>query len=98
MSVKNGLKILLIFSLLVNVLLACNVLPDIQRTHSTTSMPVGYSGSTPPQLNTWNKWAPGVELRYEHWKGASDNEDTVVIARFDLHHVHIRIGYQPSQP
>jgi len=61
-------------------------------------VPVGYSGSTPPQLNTWNEWAPGVELRYEHWKGASNNEGIVVITRFDLHHIHIQIGYQPNQP
>lgn len=98
MSVKYSMKLLLVFSLLVNVLLACNVLPDIQIPSPTSSIPAGYSGSTPPQINTWNNWGPGVELRYEHWKSASNNEGTVTIARFDLHHIHISIGYQPDQP
>ena len=98
MSVKYRLKLLLVFSLLINVLLACNILPDTQILHSTLSTPVGYSGSAPPQLNIWNQWAPGVELRYERWKGASTNEDTVTIARFNLHDVHLSIGYQPNQP
>jgi uncharacterized protein YigE (DUF2233 family) len=99
MSAKYRLKLLLTFSLLINILLACNVLPDTnQIIHLKPPMPVGYSGSTPPQLNTWNQWAPGVELRYEHWKGASNYDDTVTIARFDLHSIHISIGYQPDQP
>ena len=98
MSVKYRLKLLLVFSLLINVLLACNILPGTQILHSTSLTPVGYSGSTPPQLNIWKQWAPGAELRYEHWKGASNNEDTVTIARFDLHYVHISVGYQPNQP
>jgi uncharacterized protein YigE (DUF2233 family) len=98
MSVKHSMKLLLIFSLLVNVLLACNVLPGTPISNSTTPVLAGYSGSTPPQINTWSQWTPGVELRYERWKGAGNNEDTVTIARFDLHHVHISVGYQPDQP
>jgi len=94
MSVKSTIKLVLIFSLLVNVLLAC----DASGKNSTTPAPNGYSGSTPPLMNTWNQWTPGVELRYEHWKSAGNNEDTVTIARFDLHYVHISIGYQPDQP
>jgi uncharacterized protein YigE (DUF2233 family) len=97
MSVKYSLKVLLICCLLINVLPACNVLPDINA-HPTPSLPIGYAGSIPPQLNTWNQWAPGVELRYEHWQGTHKNEETVTIARFDLHHVHISVGYQPNQP
>jgi uncharacterized protein YigE (DUF2233 family) len=98
MSVKYTIKLLLIFSLLVNVLLACDVLPDRQISNSTTSVPNGYSGSTSVPINTWNQWAPGVELRYEQWKSTANNEDTITIARFDLHHVHISVGYQPNQP
>ncbi len=98
MPVKPTIRLLLIFSLLASVLLACELLPHMPLSNATTPAPSGYSGPTPPLLNTWNQWAPGVELRYEHWKDAGDDEDTVTIARFDLHHVHISIGYQPNQP
>lgn len=98
MPFKYNLKVLLIFCLLVNVLLACNALPDTLVPRHMPSIPIGYTGSTPPQLNAWNQWAPGVEIRYEQWQGANKNEDTVTIARFDLHHIHISIGYQPDQP
>jgi uncharacterized protein YigE (DUF2233 family) len=98
MSVKSPIKVVLIFSLLVNVLLACDASGKASLSYSTTPRPNGYSGSTPLLMNTWNQWTPGVELRYEHWKSAGNNEDTVTIARFDLHHVHISVGYQPYQP
>lgn len=98
MSVTYTMKLFLIFSLLVNVLLACDVLPDRQMSNPTTPVSDGYSGSPSSPINTWNQWTPGVELRYEHWKSARNNEYTVTIARFDLHHVHISIGYQPDQP
>ncbi len=98
MSVKYTMKLFLIFTLLVNVLLACDVLPDRQISNSTTPVPDGSSGSPSSPINTWNQWTPGVELRYEHWKGAGNNEDTVTIARFGLQHVHISVGYQPDQP
>ena len=98
MSVKYSLKVLLICCLLVSVLPACNTLPDMHIARPTSSIPIGYAGSTPPQLNTWNQWAPGVELRYERWQGTHKNEDIVTIARFDLHHIHLSVGYQPNQP
>lgn len=98
MSVKSAIKLVLIFSLLINVLLACDVPLDASLSHSTSPAPNGYVGSTPPLMNTWNQWIPGVELRYEHWKSPGNNEDTVTIARLDLHRVHISVGYQPSQP
>jgi len=92
------MKLFLVFTLLVNVLLACDVLPDRQISNSTTSVPDGSSGSPSSPINTWSQWTPGVELRYEHWKGTGNNEDTVTIARFGLQHVHISVGYQPDQP
>jgi len=98
MSVKYTIKLLLIFSLLVNVLLACDALPDASLSKRTTSVPNGYAGSTSPPIDTWSQWTPGVEIRYEHWKSVGNNEDTVTIARFDLHHTHISVGYQPDQP
>jgi len=92
------MKLFLLFSLLVNALLACDVLPDKRISNLTTPVPDGYSGSSPSPINTWNQWAPGVEVRYEQWKSPANHEATVTIARFDLHHVHIGIGYQPDQP
>jgi uncharacterized protein YigE (DUF2233 family) len=98
MSPKETAKLLLMCVILVNVLLACNVLPAAQVVRPMPSMPVGYAGSAPPQLNTWSQWTPGVEVRYERWQSAGDHEDTVTIARFDLHDVHVSVGYQPDQP
>jgi exopolysaccharide biosynthesis protein len=40
----------------------------------------------------------GVEIRYEDWKSPGNNEDTVTIVRFDLNKVHLKIGYQPTNP
>jgi uncharacterized protein YigE (DUF2233 family) len=53
-------------------------------------------GSAP--LNRWLTLAPGVQLRYEHWKGQSGNEDTLTITRFDPRHITLRVLYQPSDP
>jgi len=92
------MKLFLVFMLLVNVLLACDVLPDRQISNSTTPVPDGSSGSSSSPVNTWNQWTPGVELRYERWKGAGNNENTVTIARFGLQHIHLSVGYQPDQP
>jgi uncharacterized protein YigE (DUF2233 family) len=98
MPIKSTIQLLLIFSLLASALLACDFLPHMPLSNATTPAPSGYLGPTPPLLNTWNQWAPGVELRYEHWKDVGNNEDTMTIARFDLHHVHLSIGYQPNRP
>jgi exopolysaccharide biosynthesis protein len=49
-------------------------------------------------LNVWQQAAPGVELRYEHWTSPGPNDDTVVITRFDLHRIHLKVKYQPAQP
>jgi len=51
-----------------------------------------------PQLNTWYKGTPGVEVRYEDWKSPGDNEDTVTIVRFDIHYVKLSVAYQPTTP
>jgi exopolysaccharide biosynthesis protein len=49
-------------------------------------------------LNTWIKLESGVELRYEHWKGESGNEDTLTIVRFDPRRVQLRVLYRPASP
>ncbi len=54
--------------------------------------------SSTPQLNVWSEVEPGVELRYEDWKSPAGDDDTVTIVRFDLRHVRLSVGYQPTHP
>jgi uncharacterized protein YigE (DUF2233 family) len=94
MPVKQAVQILtrvLLFCTLASFLLAC----DITSGLSSGSTP---TGTTDRPLNQWSQVAPGLEIRYEHWKSEGPDEDTVTISRFDLHHFHIGVGYQPSQP
>jgi uncharacterized protein YigE (DUF2233 family) len=73
-------------------LAGCDVLPTVT---------LGLSAQTPtPTINTWNKAAPGVEVRSEVWKSPDGNgaSDTVSIARFDLHYVKLSVAYQPDHP
>ncbi|MBV9232211.1 MAG: phosphodiester glycosidase family protein [Chloroflexi bacterium] len=101
MPARRTLKGLLLLCLLVGSLLACNVLPSVSYNGTpitTPSTPATTAGQSTPTLNVWSRLAPGVELRYEDWKSPGNNEDTVIITRFDLHRVHLSIGYQPNQP
>ncbi len=98
MPAKHRLKLVLVLCLLLSSLLACDVLPGITITTGTPTTHDTSSHQSPPALNTWIAAGSGVELRYEHWKSAGNNEDTVVIARFAVHRMHISIGYQPHQP
>ncbi|MFL5592664.1 MAG: hypothetical protein ACJ8DI_34130, partial [Ktedonobacteraceae bacterium] len=86
--------------MLVCILAACDLAPSITFNATPTASP---AASTPgdqgtPQLNTWYKGAPGVEVRYEDWKSPGNNEDTVTIVRFDLHYAKLSVAYQPTQP
>jgi hypothetical protein len=77
---------------LILLLTACDALPTVS---------IGPTSQTPtPTINTWNKAAPGVEVRSETWKSPSNSlvSDTVSIARFDLHAVKLSVAYQPNQP
>lgn len=49
-------------------------------------------------FNTWITTAPGIEIRKEDWKSEGNNEDTIIITRFNLKQVHLSIGYQPDKP
>jgi exopolysaccharide biosynthesis protein len=91
----------LLLSLLICSLASCD-LPTV-TIGSTPTVPSpsntpGDQGQNSPQLNTWYPGARGVEVRYEDWKSPGNNEDTVTIVRFDLHHVKLSVGYQPDQP
>lgn len=98
MPAKQVLKFFFVSLFLVSVLLACDTSLAGLTGSSTPALPTDdYQGSSPPALNTWSTWEPGVEVRYEHWKSPND-DDTVVITRFDLHKVRISVGYQPDQP
>ncbi len=93
MPVRRIARLLLLCCFLASSLLACDAFPNLTTTDQTAT-----ASQDGPTLNAWQSLAPGVEVRYEHWKGAGGNTDTVNIARFDLHKVHIRVGYQPDQP
>jgi uncharacterized protein YigE (DUF2233 family) len=102
MSKKHILCMFLLLSLLICSLASCD-LPTVSVGSSTptvsspTNTP-GDQGQNSPQLNTWYPGARGVEVRYEDWKSPGNNEDTVTIVRFDLHHVKLSVKYQPDQP
>lgn len=75
---------------LIPLLAACNGLPTIS---------VGLAAQTPtPTINTWNKVAPGVEVRHELWKSSQGASDTISIVRFNLRYVKLNVAYQPDQP
>ena len=100
MPSKYSLKLCFLLCLLVCTLAACDLAPSISTNSTPTTSPTtGTSGNQgTPQLNTWYKGAPGVEVRYEDWKSPGDNEDTVTIVRFDLRYVKLSVSYQPAQP
>ncbi|MBV9691709.1 MAG: phosphodiester glycosidase family protein [Ktedonobacteraceae bacterium] len=76
--------------------MACGVFPAVSNNGISTNTPdIARVGNA---LNVWQQAAPGVELRYEYWKSPSPSGDTVVITRFDLHRIHLKVEYQPAQP
>ena len=96
MLCKNILKLCLLVCLLVGVLVACEVFPAVSNSSiSPNTVGIAGTGST---LNVWQQAAPGIELRYEHWRSPGPDDDTVVITRFDLHRIHLKVEYQPAQP
>lgn len=102
MPIKYSIKYCLLFCLLFCSLVACDILPSTSSSStpgvSTTSTVSQPTDQGTPQLNTWYSGTPGVEVRYEDWKSPGNNEDTVTIVRFDLHHIKLSVAYQPSQP
>jgi uncharacterized protein YigE (DUF2233 family) len=102
MPLKNLYKICLLLCLLAGSLLACDVLPTVTYNgtpviSSTPATPSQASTTNSTPLNTWIQAVPGVDLRYEDWKSPGVDEDTVVIVRFNLSRVHIKVGYQPTK-
>src|SRR6266571_6787588 len=100
MLLKNYYRFSLLLCFLMFFLASCNLIPPV-TVNGTPIITTGSStpdNSGTPTLNVWSKVAPGVELRYEDWKSPGDGEDTVTIVRFDLHHVQLSVGYQPSHP
>jgi uncharacterized protein YigE (DUF2233 family) len=102
MPLKHALKLYLLLCLLLSLLAACDLLPTTSTNGSPGNTSTATTTQSPdqgtPQLNTWYRGAPGVEVRYEDWKSAGNNEDTVTIVRFDLHHISLSVAYQPTQP
>jgi len=99
MPAKNAINLCLLISLLAGSLLACGLIPSVSYsgTPVTSSSNTGGTPDSPP-LDVWTQAKPGVAVRYEHWKSAGNNEDTVTIIRFDPHNIHLSIGYLPDKP
>ncbi len=99
MPAKHAIHLSLLLSLLAGALLACSLVPGVSYsgTPVTASNNTGGSPDAPP-LDVWTLAKSGVAIRYEHWKSAGNNEDTVTIVRFDPHSIHLSIGYQPDKP
>lgn len=96
MPVKQAARTLIYLLLsffLASLLLAC----DMINLDAGSAAPTGTTEGN-PALNQWSQIAPGLEIRYEHWKSAGPDEDTVIISRFDLHHFQMSVGYQPDHP
>ena len=99
MPAKKALHLCLLISLLAGVLLACSLVPGVSYSGTPVTAPSNTGGSPDaPPLDTWAQARAGVAIRYEHWKSAGNNEDTVTITRFDPHSIHLSIGYQPDKP
>jgi uncharacterized protein YigE (DUF2233 family) len=76
-------------------LVACDG-PTINFGASSTPTTTGLPGNA--QLNTWYAAARGIAVRYEDWKTAGSDDDTVTITRIDPRSVTLSIGYQPDKP
>ena len=101
MPVKHVYKLLMLISILAATPIicnSCNTFPAVTKSGTPVITDTPVSTPTAQPLNVWQQVRTGVELRYEHWKSPGPDEDTVVILRFNLHDVHIKVGYQPSQP
>ena len=101
MPVKQAIRLLtylLLACILASSLLACDILPKIDTTSNSTPTDTANTDNGEPALNQWSQVSPGIEMRYEHWKSAGPDEDTVTISRFDLQHFHISVNYQPDNP
>jgi exopolysaccharide biosynthesis protein len=98
MPVCNRLKLALTLCLLISALLACNMLPSISYKGTPVAIPSPQVGQSTPALDKWTQAAPGIELRSEKWTTSTNDTDTVVITRLDPHKIHLKIGYNASQP
>jgi uncharacterized protein YigE (DUF2233 family) len=87
------IRLMFLLAFVAYLLMACGVLPTV----TVNQTPI-ISGPATPQLDTWYQGGKGVQVRYEDWKDNDGDEDTVTIARFDLHDVALSVAYQPTQP
>ncbi|GAC1507708.1 MAG: phosphodiester glycosidase family protein [Ktedonobacteraceae bacterium] len=99
MPAKKAITLCLLIGLLATSWLACSLVPSVSYSGTPVTAP-GNTGGVPdtPPLDVWTQARAGVATRYEHWKSAGNNEDTVTIVRFDPHSIHLSIGYQPDKP
>ncbi|GAC1568856.1 MAG: phosphodiester glycosidase family protein [Ktedonobacteraceae bacterium] len=95
--VQATLAVALVCCLLAFSLLACNA-PTITIKLGNSTTPSVSNASSNRQLNTWYPAARGVEVRYEDWKIADGDDDTVTITRIDPQFVTLSVAYQPDKP
>jgi uncharacterized protein YigE (DUF2233 family) len=96
MSLKHSGGLCVFLCLLALSLSACGLVPTVTINGTLGNSAPGSSST--PQFNVWSEVEPGVELRYEDWKSPAGDDDTVTIVRFDLRHVRLSVGYQPTHP
>jgi exopolysaccharide biosynthesis protein len=96
MVARRVFQLCTIFCLLIGSLAACNNISISVGSSQATTRVEGVTQQV--QLDVWSQVKPGVETRYEQWKSPAGDQDTVIITRFDLHKVHVSVGYQPDQP
>lgn len=90
---RRYITLYILLCLLIFPLAGCDIVPGV-----TVSITPAPSTSNGTQLNVWNRVANGVEVRYEDWKDAAGDDDTVTIVRFDTRKIKVSVGYQPGQP
>ena len=91
----RAFAVALLLLLLTISLVACDG-PTINFGATSTPTTTGLPGNA--QFNTWYAAAPGISVRYEDWKTADSDDDTITIVRIDPRSVTLSIGYQPNKP
>ena len=92
---RATLALALVSLVIVFSLSACDGL-TISFGGAASPTPSGLPGNA--QLNRWYPAAHGIDVRYEDWKVAGSDDDTVTIVRVDPHVVTLSVGYQPDKP
>lgn len=94
-KLAHTFRLAVLFLVLALSLLACDM-PVVTIGGNSATPTTGLPGNV--QFHTWYTVARGVEIRYEDWKDAGGDEDTVSITRFNPRDIRLSVAYQPGQP